>query len=158
SLIPNFSTRHDQSVVSTVLNRSMFERLYLKLREYERVDGTKRVITLDRQFRTHPVLGTFISEQFYEPFGERRRNGNTDASAFVHGLERYGTSACGWIDVPLDRGPEKAAGTSICRPAEAVVIVEELSAVLQSSTDLTFGVITFYSGQVSAIWEAMTEA
>lgn len=158
SLVPNLSARHDKDIVSAVLNRSMFERLYVKLRDCERVDGTKRVITLDRQFRTHPVLGTFVSEQFYEPFGERLRNGNPDASAFAHGLERYGTSACGWIDVPLHRGPEKRAGTSISRPAEATVIVDELSAALQASTDLTFGVITFYSGQVSAIWEAMTDA
>lgn len=158
SLVPNLSTRHDQDVVSTVLSRSMFERLYLKLRECEHIDGTKRVITLDRQFRTHPVLGTFVSEQFYEPFGELLRNGNPDASAFAHGLQRYGTSACGWIDVPLSSGPEQHTGTSISRPAEATAIVKELSAALQSSTDLTFGVITFYSGQVSAIWEAMTEA
>lgn len=158
SLVPNLSARHDKKVVATVLNRSMFERLYLKLRECERVDGTKRVITLDRQFRTHPVLGTFVSEQFYEPFGEFLRNGNPDASAFVHGLVRYGTSACGWIDVPPNRGSEQRAGTSISRPAEAAVIVAELSAALQASTDLTFGVITFYSGQVSAIWEAMIDA
>jgi hypothetical protein len=158
SLVPKLSARHDPSIVSTVLSRSMFERLYVKLRDCERVDGTKRVITLDRQFRTHPVLGTFVSEQFYEPFGERLSNGNPDPSAFVHGLERYGDSACGWIDVPLDRGPEQAVGTSMCRPSEAKVIVEELSAVLQASTELTFGVITFYSGQVQAIWEAMTDA
>ncbi|MGV0741027.1 DEAD/DEAH box helicase [Mycolicibacterium sp. XJ870] len=158
SLVPNLSKRHDQDTVSTVLNRSMFERLYLKLRDCERVDGTKRVITLDRQFRTHPILGTFVSEQFYEPFGEHLRNGNPEASAFAHGLERYGTSACGWIDVPLTYGSERTAGTSISRPAEATVIVEELIAALQASANLTFGVITFYSGQVSAIWEAMTDA
>jgi hypothetical protein len=158
SLIPSLSARHEQSTVSAVLNRSMFERLYVKLRECERVDGTKRVITLDRQFRTHPVLGTFISDQFYKPFGEHLSNGNPDVAAFSHGLERYGNSACGWIDVPLSCGPEQRSGTSICRPAEATVIAKELSAVLQASNELTFGVITFYSGQVSAIWEAMTDA
>ena len=158
SLVPNLSARHDKDIVSAVLSRSMFERLYVKLRDCERADGIKRVITLDRQFRTHPVLGTFVSEQFYEPFGERLRNGNSDESAFVHGLERYGTSACGWIDVPPKCGSEQRAGTSISRPVEATVIVDELGAALQASTDLTFGVITFYSGQVAAIWEAMTDA
>ena len=158
SLVPNLSSRHDPAVVSAALNRSMFERLFLRLRESERRDGTKRVITLDRQFRTHPVLGTFISQQFYAPFGEHLSNGKPDPSAFAHNIPAYGDAACGWIDVPVTRGAERAAGTSMCRPAEAAVIVQELSSGLQASTDLTFGVITFYSGQVTAIWEAMTEA
>ncbi|WKG04640.1 DEAD/DEAH box helicase [Mycolicibacterium sp. HK-90] len=157
SLVPKLSARHDQSVVSTVLNRSMFERLFVKLRECERVDGTKRVVTLDRQFRTHPILGSFLSQQFYAPFGEHLTNGNPDSSAFVHGLERYGESVCGWIDVPASHGSERAAGTSICRPPEADVIVEELAAGLRASDELTFGVITFYSGQRAAIWQAMSD-
>ena len=158
SLIPDLSKRHNENTVSAVLNKSMFERLYLKLRECERFDGTKRVITLDRQFRTHPVLGAFISEQFYKPFGEQLSNANPDPLAFSHGLETYGTAACGWIDVPPACGSEKRTGTSICRPAEAEVIVQELNAGLQASEQLTFGVITFYSGQVTAIWEAMMDA
>ena len=132
SLVPGLSSRHDPEIVSTVLSRSMFERLFLKLREAERQDGTKRVITLDRQFRTHPVLGTFISEQFYAPFGENLSNGNPDASAFAHNLPAYGRAACGWIDVPVARGAERKAGTSISRPVEADVIVRELSSGLQA--------------------------
>ena len=58
----------------------------------------------------------------------------------------------------MTREPERKAGTSISRPTEAEVIVRELSSGLQASTDLTFGVITFYSGQVTAIWEAMVGA
>ena len=38
------------------------------------------------------------------------------------------------------------------------MIVGELSSALQASADLTFGVITFYSGQVTALWEAMVSA
>jgi hypothetical protein len=158
SLVPSLSSRHDAGIVNAVLSRSMFERLFVQLREAERRDGTKRVITLDRQFRTHPVLGTFISEQFYAPFGEPLTNDNPDASAFAHNLSVYGRAACGWIDVPGTRGPEGKAGTSISRPIEAEVIVAELSSGLQASTDLTFGVITFYSGQVAAMWEAMAGA
>lgn len=157
SLVPSLSSRHDSEMVKAVLSRSMFERLFVQLREAERRDGTKRVITLDRQFRMHPVLGTFISEQFYAPFGEPLTNGNPDASDFAHNLPlfSYGRAACGWIDVRGTRGPERKTGTSISRPAEAEVIVGELCGGLQASTDLTFGVITFYSGQVTAIWEAM---
>lgn len=157
SLVPDLSSRHDPAVVSTVLSRSMFERLFNKLREAERQDGTKRVITLDRQFRTHPVLGTFISEQFYAPFGENLSNGNPDASAFAHDLSAYGQAVCGWIDVPFANGAERKRGTSISRPAEAEVIVRELRNSLRDSQDTTFGIITFYSGQVASIWEAMVD-
>lgn len=158
SIVPSLSSRHDANVVSAVLQRSMFERLFLELREAEYRDGTKRVITLDRQFRMHPVLGSFISEQFYAPFGERLSNGNPDASSFAHNIATYGRAACGWIDVPAARGTEQRAGTSISRPAEASVIVSELMDALRSSSELTFGIITFYSGQVTALWEAMAES
>jgi AAA domain len=158
SLVPSLSSRHEPAVVKAALSRSMFERLFIRLREAERQDGTKRVITLDRQFRTHPVLGTFISEQFYAPFGELLANGNPDATAFAHNLPAYSQATCGWIDVPVTKEPERKAGTSISRPVEAEVIVRELSSGLQASTDLSFGVITFYSGQVTAIWEAMVGA
>ena len=34
SLVPSLSSRHDPDIVDAVLSRSMFERLFLKLREY----------------------------------------------------------------------------------------------------------------------------
>ena len=60
----------------------MFERLFTTLQAQERSDGNKRVITLDRQFRMHPALGRFISENFYEPYGEHVENGITDPAQF----------------------------------------------------------------------------
>ncbi|TWF75635.1 AAA domain-containing protein [Pseudonocardia hierapolitana] len=154
-LVPRLSSRHNSAVVESVLNRSLFERLFTKLRDCERRDGTKRVITLDRQFRMHPVLGSFVSEQFYAPHGEHVANGRADGTAFAHDLPGYGTAVCGWIDVPHDRGREERVGSSIRRRREAEIIVRELADGLQASAAHTFGVITFYSGQVTAIWEAM---
>ena len=157
-LLPQLSARHDSDIVEHTLKQSMFERLFTTLQELERADGSKRVITLDRQFRTHPTLGRFISDQFYKPFGEHLENGVEDPDPFAHGLAAYGDSACGWIDVPLAQGPEQRAGTSISRPSEAHVIVEELRDALRQSADLTFGVISFYSGQVDEIWRRMSDA
>ena len=48
--------------------------------------------------------------------------------------------------------------TSISRPSEAEVIVEELGDALRESEELTFGIITFYSGQVDQIWQRMAAA
>lgn len=155
SLLPQLSTRHASDVVEQTLRQSMFERLFTTLQVLGRTDGHKRVITLDRQFRTHPTLGRFISEQFYEPHGEHVENGINDPVLFRHGLSKYGHSACGWIDVPHDAGGERRAGTSVSRPAEAEVVVRDLADALQGSDGLTFGVITFYTGQVEDIWHRM---
>lgn len=156
TLVPQLSKRHDGAAVETVLSRSLFERLFSKLRELEAHDGQKRVVTLDRQFRTHPVLGDFINQQFYAPYGEQVTNGNPDPLSFQHALNRYGSAACGWIDVPHARGRE-LRGNTISRPCEADTIVEELDLALEENPFLTFGVITFYKGQERAIWEAMRD-
>jgi superfamily I DNA and/or RNA helicase len=155
NLLPQLSTRHASDVVEQTLRQSMFERLFTTLQVLGRTDGHKRVITLDRQFRTHPTLGRFISEQFYEPYGEHVENGINDPALFRHGLPRYGDSACGWLDVPHEAGGERRAGTSISRPSEAEVVVRELADALRESDELTFGVITFYTGQVEEIWHRM---
>ncbi|PJI51564.1 hypothetical protein CTI14_57835, partial [Methylobacterium radiotolerans] len=39
------------------LHQSLFERLFNILQEHEKRDGIKRVVTLDQQYRMHPVLG-----------------------------------------------------------------------------------------------------
>lgn len=154
-LLPQLSTRHADDVVEQTLRQSMFERLFTTLQGLERTDGHKRVITLDRQFRTHPTLGRFISEQFYEPSGEHVENGIHDPAMFGHGLARYGESACGWIHIPHESGGERRAGTSISRRSEAETVVHELTEALRESDELTFGVITFYTGQVDEIWHHM---
>ncbi|WP_157563710.1 DEAD/DEAH box helicase [Micromonospora chokoriensis] len=158
TIAPKISARHDSVVVRNVLSRSLFERLFTKLQDAERRDGQKRVITLDRQYRMHPVLGTFINQQFYAPYGEHVTNGFSDEARFAHGLTRYSGAACGWLDVPPESGPEVRAGSSFSRPAEATVIVNELKDALEENHDLTFGVVTFYKGQAAAIWREMREA
>jgi hypothetical protein len=157
-LVPLLSARHDDKIVNAILSRSLFERLFAKLKNLQMHDGTPRVITLDRQFRTHPVLGTFISEQFYAPFREGLSNGINDPSVFAHHLTGYGDAVCAWIDVPATKGHDQRSGTSIARPTEAQVIVAELvKGLREAPKEFTFGVITFYSGQVAALWEAMRD-
>ena len=46
-------------------------------------------------------------------------------------------------------------GDSLARVCEAKVIAEELGHALDSPSNLTFGIITFYSGQVERIWEEL---
>jgi hypothetical protein len=155
-ILRKLSDKHSANAVEEVLSRSLFERLFVRLRELELADGVRRAVTLDRQFRTHPVLGEFINSQFYEPFGEGLSNGNPDPGAFAHGLSKFGTAACAWVDVPHSRGGE-SGGNSKSRAIEAQVTVAELDEALRASEHLTFGVITFYKGQEQALWEAMVD-
>lgn len=148
---------HKEDAVATALSRSLFERLFTKLDALTRQDGRPRVVTLDQQFRMHPVLGSFVSQQFYEPYGEQVRNGRPDPAEFRHDLARYGEAVCGWIDVPANRGGEKG-GRSFSRPVEAEVIATELLAALSENATTTFGVITFYSQQASELWAALHRA
>lgn len=158
NLVSQFGDRHDPSVVDAVLSKSLFEQLFNKLKDDGLTRGVKRVVTLDQQFRSHPVLGTFISEQFYAPFSEPLSNGAIDAMNFSHTLPDYKNAVCAWIDVKRSAGTESKDAFSISRKCEADVVVEELRNTLQEDSTLTCGVITFYSGQVRVIWEAMFKA
>ena len=42
------------------IKESMFAQLFTKLKMLEAQDGIKRTITLDKQYRMHPTLGTYI--------------------------------------------------------------------------------------------------
>ena len=143
------------------LKKSLFERLFDDLRARERQDGVRRVVTLDQQFRMHPVLGKFVSDVFYKDHGEAFKSPRL-ADEFGHPLLAYrtasGTPACAaWRNVPLGEGSEKKAGTSWRRNAEATWIAKEVKRLLDGDgADLTVGVITFYSAQVTQILTEMT--
>lgn len=146
-----------ESDVSTktqeMLRTSLFQRLFAQLRERERKDGIKRTVTLDIQYRMHPVLGDFISDTFYVPYGEGFRSGRP-AEDFTHDLTRYPGAVAVWADVPRGRGSERG-GQSKSRKAEAKWIAEEAQRLMQERPDLSVGIISFYSAQVSEILQQM---
>jgi hypothetical protein len=136
------------------LEESLFGRLFRFLRSERESGRPDRVVTLTTQFRMHPVLGRFVSECFYEPYGEAI-DSPLDASLFAHELPGYEDRCAAWLDVPRERGVERRAGTSRARPVEAEVIAEEVHRLLEAAPNLTFGIITFYRAQVSEILEAL---
>jgi hypothetical protein len=131
------------------LRTSLFERLFTLLRERERVDGIRRTVTLDVQYRMHPALGEFVSRTFYEPYGEGFRSGGKPES-FTHGLGRYGTAAAAFVHVPRERGAE-LRGRSKSRPAEARWIAAEVRRILDERPELSVGVVAFYRAQVDLL-------
>lgn len=126
---------------------SMFQHLWGIAKGMEKHDGIKRTITLDKQYRTHPKLGEFVSENFYkgqdgEGFTSPRR-----ASEFVQSISRH---ACMWVDIPSEKGAmSRLPNGTRKREVEATYIAQKLTEYLSRDDckDLTFGVITFYSGQ-----------
>jgi superfamily I DNA and/or RNA helicase len=141
---------------SEMLNESLFERLFKDLRKREERDGIRRTVTLDEQYRMHPVLGRFVSDQFYAPHGAHEAfRSPRPPEEFAHSLPGYGGPAA-WLEVPQALGGE-TSGQSKSRPAEATAIVAELKRLMDSKEGrgLTFGVISFYSAQVDLIAEEL---
>ncbi len=138
------------------LKKSLFERLFIQMKELEKLDGIKRTVTLDTQYRMHPILGDFVSRTFYEYHGEPPIRAGRPEEEFVHHLPGYENTVAAWINVPSRAGKE-IKGRSKSRPVEAKRIAQELKKLIESDTQLTFGIITFYSAQVIEIWKALCE-
>jgi hypothetical protein len=141
---------------SEMLKESLFERLFNDLKRRQEKDGVPRTVTLDAQYRMHPLLGQFVSDQFYAPYGEAFGS-PLPASDFAHTLPGYDGPAA-WFDVPRSHGAEKP-GQSKSRPVEALAVATELKRLMDSpeGRNLTFGIISFYSEQVKAINSALEE-
>lgn len=138
------------------VRQSMFEYLFHRLQKLEQKDGICRTVTLDAQFRMHPVLGKFVSDNFYKKHREGFRSPLPE-TLFTHQLEDTEGKAAAWLNVPNKTGKEKKQGTSRCRLAEAEAIAERLKTWIDSEDgkNLTFGVISFYKAQEYTIREAL---
>lgn len=139
------------------LKKSMFQQLFYKLQQLEEQEPKiTRVITLDRQFRMHPSIGSFINRNFYQIHGENVENGITNVRHFEHNLPGLSNKACIWYDLPLNLGRERG-DKSKTRPIEAKKIAEHLRDLLNSpgGRELSYGIITFYRDQVDVLNEAL---
>lgn len=155
-LEPDIESQLEHSVTeatTSALRRSLFERLFQAMKEREAKDGIKRTVTLDQQYRMHPVLGSFVSDTFYAPYGEGFASPRRPEE-FVHDLPGYAGRVAAWVDMPLSRGREQG-GQSKRRPAEAEWVAKEVERLSTVRRDLSFGVISFYSAQADEVLRAM---
>lgn len=136
--------------------QSLFERLRRQLLEIEKDTGVCRVVMLDTQFRMHPVLGDFISKNFYENEGLDILKFGRPAEDFSHNTSRYKGKVCAWLDVPLRDGLDSLLKYSPMRQVEAHAIAKETKRLLDvTDNTVSIGVITFYSAQVNVIKKEM---
>lgn len=136
-----------QKAQKEAMSQSLFERLVTQLRAMKEVDGKTRVVMLDTQYRMHPVLGKFVSQNFYEKVREKPLLPGRPAEDFAHSLPGYEGKVCAWLNVPRDDGQEERSGGSRRRKAEARKIAKEVKRLMAAAPDLSIGVITFYSSQ-----------
>lgn len=138
---------------------SMFEYLFKRLKVLEERDGITRTITLNKQFRSHPLLGRFVSSNFYEEYGEGYRSPLKE-DLFSQNLEGLNGKAAVWIDAPHGTGTsmeKKMPSGSRKRVVEAEIIAKYAKKWIDSEEgkDLSFGVISFYKAQVSEIYREL---
>jgi energy-coupling factor transporter ATP-binding protein EcfA2 len=143
------------------LKKSMFQYLFSeRLKVLEQKDGIKRHVTLDTQYRMHPLLGEFISRNFYERFDPSEKfNSVRPGSDFPHNLPDTDNKPAVWLDIPASKGRHERSGTSWIRPAEAAAIAKQLKTWMNSKEgkSLTFGVISFYKAQADRIRSNLKE-
>lgn len=139
------------------VKKSMFEYLFNRLKKLEEKDDIKRTVTLDAQYRTHPLLGEFASRNFYDTYNEGYRS-PLDSKYFHQELSGIEKKAAVWINVPNGSGKEERLESgSRKRDAEAKTIADKLNTWIKSDAgkNLSFGVISFYKAQVFAVYEAL---
>jgi superfamily I DNA/RNA helicase len=142
------------------VKKSMFEYLFNRLKKLEEKDDIKRTVTLDAQYRTHPLLGDFASNNFYQKYNEGYRSPLSE-SHFEQRLQGIENKAAIWIDVPNSQGKEAVLPSrSRQRVSEAKVIAEHVNKWIGSEegSGLSFGVISFYKAQVFAVYEALQKS
>lgn len=137
------------------LKLSMFEILIEKCKELEKIDGIKRVLMLDTQYRMHPKMGDFISENFYE---NKLKNG-LNADKFQTTLQGLEGKAFAWYDIPYkNEFEEYTRFNSKVREKEAKEIAKFIYKHIDSpeAEGKNFGVITFYREQVEEIYKELS--
>ena len=140
---------------SDALKDSLFQRLYNQLKEQP--DCVQRTVMLDKQFRMHPKIGEFVSQNFYEKEGEQAIEPGLDVSSFDLDLKKSNASIANWIDVPNSLGKEKRIGTSWQRQVEVDKTAVLINKLLKTYPQSSIGVITFYAPQRDLIFDALQE-
>jgi hypothetical protein len=134
------------------LKDSLFERFYNILKKLNEKDGILRVVTLNTQYRMHPVIGDFISRTFYEKYGDPKIESGTPAEKLTHNIEQYKKKVAISVNIPLMKGQEQKLNGSTFRTVEAKETIRRAKEILDSDPSISVGVITFYSRQVAELF------
>ncbi len=139
--------------IEKALKDSMFKKLKERAQKLKELDGKERFITLNKQYRMHPLLGQLVSGVFYEPHNEGFESPLKE-EPFKHNLRNLDNKPLAWIDVKNPKEERNADG-SYYRESEIAAIKECLDLFLKDEPNFTFGVITFFSEQKRRLEQAL---
>ncbi len=140
-----------QDEIEKALKDSMFKKLKERAQKLKELDGKERFITLNKQYRMHPLLGRLVSGVFYESHNEGFESPLKEEH-FKHNL--LDNKPCAWIDVKNPKEERNADG-SYYRESEIAAIKKCLDDFMEDEPNFTFGVITFFSEQKRRLEQAL---
>ena len=127
-----------------VLQESLFERLF---NMFSRSEGrVKRTARLSKQYRMHPVIGEFASDNFYSEYKlDSSEVKVEDKTAHLNGL--YNDRPIAWINLDKNNYGMEIGRRSKKREKEAARIIKEVKKVLAIAPKKSIGIISFYKSQ-----------
>lgn len=140
-----------------LLTKSLFQIIYENLdRAYK--EGRikfKRTIQIDEQHRMNPVIGAFISNEFYEG---TIKNGDKTSNN-INDYNMFNKKNVVWLNVKMFDGLEMRTDQSIAREVEALRIIDLIKELVSKnpSRNLNIGIISFYKGQVKLVKQKLEE-
>ena len=147
-----------KTIQNDMLKESLFQRLVGNLKRLEDdKQQPKRVIMLDTQFRMHPLLGQFISKNFYENHGLPPIKAGRPETDFIHNISGYATAVCTFKHISNEPQQRPNKGSGWHRPSEAKWIAQEAKRILDEKPELSVGIISFYRGQVDTLFNEMSD-
>ncbi len=127
-----------------VLQESLFERLFNMFSRSE--SRVKRTARLSKQYRMHPVIGEFASDNFYGEYKLDSSEVNIDDKrANLNGL--YNDQPIAWINMDKNHYGMEIGRRSKKREKEASRIIIEVKKVLAVNPKKNIGIISFYKSQ-----------
>ncbi len=159
-----------QGFDESLLTKSLFQTMYDSLEKSWKEGKLKfqRHIRIQEQHRMHPVIGEFISKEFYEK-QEATAEGATVVCGRIENGARtinnvndfgvYNGKNVAWVNVPVTEGMEIKQSNAIYRIAEVDAVFKILTDVVRKNQgrDVKIGIMSFYKGQVSLINERLKE-
>lgn len=142
-----------QDEIEKALKDSMFKKLKERAQKLKELDGKERFITLNMQYRMHPLLGRLVSDVFYKPYNESF-DSPLEREHFKHNLRVLDSKPLAWIDVKNPKEKRNTDG-SYYRESEIEAIEKCLDLFMKDEPDFTFGVITFFSEQKRLLEQAL---
>ena len=155
--IDNDMSSSERGKITAELKQTLFEHLFEKCKELEKKDGIRRVVTLNTQFRMHPVIGQIVSKHFYSEEGGI--DSPRPASEFEHSFLGFKNQPLVWYDIPFVSDPNKIGRRNKSRfnTIEADLIAKKLKEAINRDdyNGESVGIITLYRPQVKELEKAL---